>query len=344
MGKLDARRLPGFLANPDPECRVVLLHGENAGLAHAHARRVLAAVSGGDSHSVVEVSREAARDPTMLAGEAAGRSLFSDRRRAVWVRDASDSCAAATERALEGSGPGLVVLEAVGDPRSVQRLRRVVEGARLPTGVAIGCYLERGAELSASIRRILTEHGVRADPDAVEWLTLQVAEDHLLLRRELEKLAQYVGTGGKVTWEAAMASAGEGLALDLDEALDAALSGDMAKSDRGVTAAFAKGAGAIQIIRAALRHIVRLHPVAVAVEEGESPRAALDNLRPPVFFRERAGLERALRLWRSVELEAAAAALLVAEARAKQTGAPDALLACVALQSLARKAAASERR
>jgi len=43
-------------------------------------------------------------------------------------------------------------------------------------------------------------------------------------------------------------------------------------------------------------------------------------------------------------LEAAAAALLVAEARAKQTGAPDALLACVALQSLARKAAASERR
>lgn len=339
MAKLDARRLPAFLSDPPAACRVVLLHGDDPGLVHERALRLVSAVTGGDPLRLSEVGRDGARDAGLLAAEAAGASLFGGGRRAVWVREASDAFAAAAEQALRGPGPGLVVLEAPGDSRSVQRLRRLLEPAPEAAAV-IACYRERGAELAATIRRILGELEVQAEPAAVEWMVDRLAEDHLLLRRELEKLAQYAGPGGRVTQEDVLACVAEGSALDLEEALVAALAGDIVLADRALEAAFADGVAPVQVVRAALRQVQRLHMAALAVAGGAAPGAALDALRPPVFFRHKPMLERALRAWRPEGLEAAGTALLQAERQAKTTGLPDAAVARAAVQGLARQAAA----
>lgn len=343
MAKLDARRIPAFLSAPDPACRVVLLHGDNPGLVHDRALRIVRAVSEGDPLRVSEVGRDGARDAGLLAAEAAGASLFGGGRRAVWVRETTDVFAAGAEQALRGPGPGLVVLEAPGESRSVQKLRRILEPAGAAAAV-IACYRERGAELAASIRRILAELEVQAEPAALEWLADRLSEDHLLLRRELEKLAQYVGPGGRVTQEDVLACVAEGSALDLEEALMAALAGDVATADRALEAAFADGAAAVQVVRGALRHVQRLQLAAAAVAEGAAPAAALDALRPPVFFRHKPALERALRAWRAEALDAAGARLLEAERRTKTTGLPDTGVAREAVMALARHAAAGAAR
>ena len=137
----------------------------------------------------------------------------------------------------------------------------------------IACYRERGAELSASIGRILQELGVTAEPIATEWLAQRLGEDRMLLRRELEKLALFVGAGGKVTPEAAVACVAEGSALDLEEALMAAMAGEVAVADKALDTAFAEGANAVQVVRAALRHVQRLHLAALAVAAGRPPAA-----------------------------------------------------------------------
>lgn len=315
----------------------MLLHGDDPGLVHERALRLVAKVAEGDPLRLAELPREAARDPGSLAAEAASISLFGGGRRAIWVREATDSFAAAAEQALKGTGPGLVVLEAPGESRSVQKLRRLLEPA--PAAAVIACYRERGAELAATIRRILAELEIQAEVGAVAWLADRLAEDHLLMRREIEKLALYVGPGGRVTQEEAAACIAEGSALDLEEALLAALAGDAVLADRSLEAAFANGAAAVQVVRGALRQVQRLQLAALAVAEGAAPGAALDALRPPVFFRQKPMLERALRAWRPELLEAAAASLLEAERRTKTTGLPDAAVARAVVQALARRAA-----
>jgi DNA polymerase-3 subunit delta len=141
-----------------------------------------------------------------------------------------------------------------------------------------------------------------------------------------------------------LACIAEGSALDLEEALIAALSGEVAVADRALNAAFAEGAAAVQVVRTALRHVQRLHMASLAVAGGAAPTAALDALRPPVFFRYKPALERALRSWRPEALEAAGSALLEAERRAKTTGLPDVVIARAAIMTLARQAAASASR
>jgi DNA polymerase III subunit delta len=337
MAKLDARRIGAFLNDPGG-CRVALLHGDDPGLIRERCEALIRVVTGGDALRLVEIGKETLRAPAVLANEAASSPLTGGRV-LVRVRDAGDGkqVADAAKAALAGPGPGLVVIEAP-ELRTSAALFKAVEAS--PAGAVIACYRERGAELSASIGRILQELGVTAEPIATEWLAQRLGEDRMLLRRELEKLALFVGAGGKVTPEAAVACVAEGSALDLEEALMAAMAGEVAVADKALDTAFAEGANAVQVVRAALRHVQRLHLAALAVAAGAAPGGALDQLRPPVFFRHKPAMERALRVWRPETLEAAGAALLEAERRTKTTGLPSATIARAVVTTLARQAAA----
>ncbi|MFN6955389.1 MAG: DNA polymerase III subunit delta [Acetobacteraceae bacterium] len=336
MAKLDARRAAAALADPAP-WRCILLHGDDPGLVRERAAALVKAVIGGpDPFRLAEVPRDAAvKDQGLLAAEMSAMALTGGRR-VIVLRDATDAVAPAVKAALAAPGDALLVIEAAELPAR-GRLRALLEAAA--EAAVITCYRERGAELAATLRGLLAEAGVSADTDALEELASRLGEDRLLLRREVEKLALYVGEGGRATAEDVLACVGDGSALDLEEALMAATAGDVALADRALEAAMAEGGSAVGLLRAALRHVQRLHLAA----SGVAPEA----LRPPVFFRHKPAFERALRLWSAPALAAAAAALREAEKRAKSGSSarpmPDAALAKAAVLALARQAAVRRR-
>ena len=331
MAKLDARRAGAVLADPGP-FRAVLLHGDDAGLVRERAETLVRAVLGGgvdDPFRLAELNREEAARPGALAGEAAALAMTGGRR-VVRLREATDTHAGPLKDALATPGEALIVLEG-GELTARSRLRVQAEAA--PEVAVIACYRERGAELAATLGRMLREQGVQADPAALDWLAARLGEDRMQTRREVEKLALYAGAGGRVDEAAAMACGAEGAALDLDEALMAATAGESARADQALSAAFAEGANPVQVLRSALRHVQRLHEAAVAGGDASV-------LRPPVFFRYKAAIDRAMRLWAPPALEAVGAALLEAEKRTKTTAFRDAdvSIARAAIAAIARQA------
>jgi DNA polymerase-3 subunit delta len=279
---------------------VVLLHGDDPGLIRERAERLVRAVAGGDAMRLVEVPRDGWRDPGLLAAEAASVPLTGGRP-LVRVRDAGDGFAPAAKAALAGPGPGVVVLEAP-EAQARSKLRTLLEPA--PAAAVIACYRERGADLARSVGAILGELGASAEPAAMDWLAQRLGEDRMLLRRELEKLALYVGEGGKVGVEDAVACVAEGSALGLEEALTAAMSGDLATADRALETAFAEGANAVQVVRAALRHVQRLHLASWPSRAGRRParrwtgcaRRSSSGTSPPSSGRSASGARRRWKL------------------------------------------------
>ncbi|HEV7264035.1 MAG TPA: DNA polymerase III subunit delta [Falsiroseomonas sp.] len=331
MAKLDARRAVGVLADPGPY-RAVLLYGDDAGLVRERAEGLVRAVLGGrmdDPFRLAELNREEAARPGALAGEAAALAMTGGRR-VVRLREATDVHAGPLKDALATPGEALMVLEG-GELGPRSKLRAMAEAA--PEVAAIACYRERGEELAATLGRMLQEQGVQADPPALSWLAGRLGEDRMQTRREVEKLALYVGPGGRVDEAAALACGPDGATMDLDEALMAATLGDAPRADRALTAAFAEGANPVAVLRAALRHVQRLHEAAVAGGDASV-------LRPPMFFRQKAAFERALRIWAPAALEAVGSALLEAEKRTKTTAFRDAdvTIARAALAAIARQA------
>ncbi|MFC3125156.1 DNA polymerase III subunit delta [Pseudoroseomonas globiformis] len=345
MAKIDNRRAAAFLKEPGA-CRVVLLYGEDAGLVRERAEALRQTVLGGgdDPFRMAELTHEAAIRPGVLPGEMTALAMTGGRR-LVRVRGALDSLSGAVKEALAGPGEAMLLLEA-GELPARSKLRSLLEPS--PAAAVLPCYRERGAELAATIGRLLQEQGVSADAPALDWLTTHLGEDRMLLRREVEKLALYAGAKGRLTEEDVLACAGEGSALDLDEALQAAMGGDIPLADRALDAALAEGASPIAVLRAALRHVQRLHVAALGVASGQSPGAALEALRPPVFFRAKPSFERALRIWSPEALAMAGDTLLEAEKRSKSGSAarpiPDAAVARAAVLQLGRQAMALRRR
>jgi DNA polymerase-3 subunit delta len=319
------------LADPGPY-RAVLLHGDDAGLVRERAEGLVRAVLGGrmdDPFRLAELNREEAARAGALAGESAALAMTGGRR-VVRLREATDVHATPLKDALATPGEALIVLEG-GELGPRSKLRSMAEAA--PEVAVIACYRERGEELAGTLGRMLKEQGVAADPPALSWLAGRLGEDRMQTRREVEKLALYVGEGGRVDEEAAMACGPDGATMDLDEALMAATAGDAATTDRALAAAFAEGASPVMVLRAALRHVQRLHEAALAGGDASV-------LRPPVFFRHKAAFDRALRLWSPAALEAVGGALLEAEKRTKTTAfrESDVTIARAALAAVARQA------
>ncbi len=335
MAKLDPKRLATFLKAPGP-VRAALFFGEDAGLVRERADAVAAAVvPDDDPFRLADLPREVASRPGAIAGEAAALALTGGRR-VVRVRDATDAVAPGLKEALDGPGEALIVVEA-GELPARSKLRALAEGHA--GAVAVACYRERGADLQASINAMLREGGVTAEPAAVAWLATRLGDDRGTMRREVEKLALYAGPGGKLAEEDVLACIGDGSALELDEALYAATAGDPAAADRALEVAMAEGAHPVQVIRALLRHVGRLHLAAVA---------GVGALQPPVFFRWKPAFERSLRLWRPEALAAVADRLLDAEKAVKSGGTgrpvPDGAIARNAVLAVARQSAGLARR
>ncbi len=341
MARLDARRVAGALADPSP-WRLMLLYGEDQGLVQERSAAVIATViDGDDPFRFAELPREAAARPGALVAEVLAGALTGGRR-VVRVRDTTDALAPALKAALAAKGDALILAEA-GDLKARGKLLELVEQA--PDACAIACAPERGDALVATLRRLFQAEGVEADAAALEWVAARAGDDRLLVRREVERLSLYAGRGGRLDEAALLASVGgDASAPDLDDALAAAMTGDIAGTDRAVAGVFADGAAPVAVLRATLRHLVRLREAGLAIEAGASASDAMAGLRPRVFGRGQVAFGLALRRWSPTMLAAAAQAALEAEERDTRGGTgrpgPDAAVARQLLMTLAARAAA----
>jgi DNA polymerase-3 subunit delta len=336
--KLSPARVPAFLRDPGA-CRVVLLFGDDAGMIRDRAEALVRAVAGSldDPFLVTELPREEIK---RLPDEAAGLSLIGGRR-VVRVRDVTDAASEPVQILLKGQAPALVVLEGP-TIASRSKLRTALEAA--VEGAAIGCYPEEGRALEETIRESLRVNGAGIEPDALSWLSQQLGADRASTRAELEKLALYVGPGNRVDLDAAMTCVGDLAGLSLDDALFAATTGDVATADRALEAAVAEGAAPVQVLRAALGHLQKLHRARLAMDEqGLMAADAVKGVRPPVFYQKVGAFTRSLGLWPAATLTAAMAALAEAERGCKRTGWPDQVLCRNAILTLARRSAAASR-
>jgi DNA polymerase-3 subunit delta len=336
--KLEPRRTEAFLRDPG-RTRAVLLYGDDVGLIRDRAGRLVRAVAGAsdDPFRVVELERDGVG---AIPAEMAALSLTGGRR-VVRVRDVGDAAVAPVQAALAGPGEALLVLEAPG-LASRAKLRALID--KSPDAVSIGCYPAEGRALEQTIRDVLSALDVGVEEDALGWLTGQLGADRAVTVSEVEKLALFVGPGGRVDVAAARECVGDLAGLSLEDALFAATGGEVAACDRALELALAEGAAAVQVVRAGLGHVQRLQRARAAMAEGASVGEATRAVRPPLFFRRQPAFSQALMLWSPAALEWAALRFWDAERACKQTGSPAETIARNAVTGVAQRAAGARRK
>jgi DNA polymerase-3 subunit delta len=320
--KITAGRIDQFVAKPGSEIRAVLVYGPDAGLVRERSDALMrsAVPDLSDPFRVAELGGDAiARDPALLADEAAAIALTGGRR-AVRVRDAGDTLSKAVEAMLAGpAGDSLVVLQA-GELGPRSSLRRLCEGA--DAAAAVPCYADAARDLDRVIRETMSADGLSVSPDASAYLAANLGSDRGVTRAELQKLALYARGNGEVTLADAVAVVGDSAALSLDDLCFATIDGDMAAADRALERSLQEGQSEVAILRAISRHLMRLQLTVSRVDRGEAPERAVKALRPPVFFKREPQFRRQAESWTGARIAQALTLTLQAETRCKSTGMP----------------------
>lgn len=331
--KIETRQTAGFLRDPG-RYRAVLLYGDDEGLIRERARHLTKLIAGSvdDPFRVVELERERW---TQIGAELAAMSMIGGRR-VVRVREVSDVALEAIRSALKVPSDSLLVLEAPGLGRG--KLRTFMEAA--PEAAALGCYPEEGRALEESIRGLLAEAGVSADPDAVHWLAESATNDRSVVRGEVEKLALLAGAGGRVDLAMARSCGGDSAGASGDEGLLAAMRGDAVAADAAIEGAVAEGLAGVAVIRMALSQLQRMHLARLRMQTGMSASDAVRSLRPPVFFKAVGSFTASLAMWSEEALLRAIEECRQVEMACKQTGSRPELLARRFVAGLARQARA----
>ncbi|MEM9706584.1 MAG: DNA polymerase III subunit delta [Pseudomonadota bacterium] len=333
MTAIKGRAIGQFFKALPPKERAVLVYGPDGGLVRERALRIGKSIVADvqDPFNATEFTDlDLKGDPARLVDEAAAIS-FAGGDRLIRVKTAGDGAAPAAALLLDALKNGsfqptaIVVIEG-GDLKPKSKLRAAFE--KSPFGAAIPCYTDGPAELRALAQALAKSEDLRFDQEALDLVVSALGEDRGLSRAEIDKVILFKGLKSSregpetITVDDVQAVLADG-ATETSDALFAAIADGAAPSlEHALHQAAMVGASPIGQLRALQRSFMRLAAARAAVDAGASPAHAVDKLKPPVFFKEKAAFQARVNRWTTDRLKAALDALLQAEIAAKTTGAP----------------------
>lgn len=308
MVALKTQEVAGFLARPGERFAVIVVYGPDDGLVTERAAALVRQLSGGsdDPFGVVRLDgATVTQDPARLIDEASTVSLFGARR-VVWLRDGGDgrvNLQPALTPLFDEAVPGSVVVVETGDLKKGAWLRKRAEDC--PHAVALPCYADTGAEIERVIAEETAAAGLSIEPAARDALEALLGADRLATRSEVRKLCLYAHGSGRITEANVAAIVGDAAALAVDDLADAVAGGDPAAADRTLGRLVRGGMPASVATGAVIRHFHLLQRLRAVVDSGRNPADAVAAAQPPVHFRRKAAVTRALSAWPAPRLSRA---------------------------------------
>jgi DNA polymerase III subunit delta len=327
MVAVKTHQADAFLKNMERVPAAVLVYGGDAGLVSERAA-VLARRLAERQEPPGEIIRlddtDLEDDPARITVELQTLPMFGGRKivRALAGRRVT---AAALKPLLEdGKLEGILIVEA-GNLRPDDALRALFEKAS--GAAAVACFPDEARELDGVIGEVLGAAKIAITPAAKKMLIARLGGDRALSRAEVEKLVLYARGKSSIEEADVEAAVGDAAEMALDRVVLAAASGRTADAARECDRCVAAGESAQSLIAALQRYFLRLHRLRSAHDGGRSMDEAMQSLRPPPHFRQKAAMEQQCRVWTLHKLTIALARIAEAAQAARLSSALEDTLA-----------------
>jgi len=320
-------RAKGFVTTPDADLNVFLLFGPDEGLIREWSDQLQKQIveDPQDPFRLADLDGAAVSSNPSLLYDEAGAMAFGGGDRVVKVRRLAGRIADSVLDFLkEPVGEARVILEAPGASKQNAIVKAAIKSKH---AAAIPCYHDENRSLRDLVIDALKTVGLKPGPGVVEHIETHAGSDRALTRREVEKLALFMGASGAdmpvaVDLEQAQAAVGDTALLTIDSLIDAVFDGRQHDVERTLARVRLESTASGSILRAMSNHAARLLRFQAALRNGMDAKQANRQLRPPIHF---ARLERVSRQAQLAPglVSAAMTRLAEAEALTRQTGMPD---------------------
>lgn len=338
--KINYKEVEAFLAKP-PACLGVLVYGPDIGLVSQRAEKIAKQVVDDlhDPFRVTDIGSEQLKDdPAILTDALLGMS-FGGGRKLVRMRDnggLGTILKTTLETLPEGVEEDALLVVTAGDLTPKSALRKLFESHKQLA--ALACYQDDNRSLKPVIEAELKQRGLHYHYDVVAYISEYCQGDRLLSLNEIAKLDLYMGEHRNVTLEDVEACIGHLTESSLDDVCQAVMNGHYGLLSEHLHKALHQGVQPIAILRTLQRYATRLQSVVGEMQQGTAQDAAINNLRPPVFFKQKPLFTRHVgmfkgakqaRLWTILDI------LYEAELACKRTGSNPELMCSRSLMRIA---------
>lgn len=339
----DYKRL---LSDPDNQIPVILVYGPDNGLVSERFGELMSAYgrnTGDDPFAkIVLDAAEIDREPDRIVNEALTVSMFGGKR-LIGLKAVGSKTIDKQIQALMGIDDAQsTIVIAAGDLKKTQSLRKRIEADR--RAVSVPCYVDAARDIDRIIDEETGRSNLSISREARELLHTILGADRLGTRQELQKLCLYCAEAETIGIDDVAVAVADAAALAQDVLIDAVADGRPGRAEREFDRLTASGQHPSVIASQMLRHVQALDLAIAAREAGSSVDAAMNMIRPPIFFKRRDGVKRQLMLWDSARIGRAANVLYDAIEQGRKNARLEHAIVSNALLSVARVASALARR
>lgn len=338
--KVKPQQIPSILKSVDPAVRVVLIYGRDDGLVREYASKIGKQIVEdlSDPFNVARPTPEQAKaSPSILLDEVSAMSMMGGRR-LVRLENAGNDVKEAVSLVLGSDmGDGLLVITA-GDLAKTSALVKMVDKDK--KALSIVCYADEMRDIMGLIREVFEDAGLTATQDAINYLAANLGSDRMVSRGELNKLVLYMGESREqITLADVQACVGDTAALMLNHIAEATTGGNLKQLETVLERAFTARESPVAILRIVSNRLMKMHMARGMMDwDGIGSRAAVDKMRPPVFFKEKDAFSNQLDRWPLRRITMALDIVADAEAECKTTGLPAETIAARTCLRVARAA------
>ncbi|MEM7747498.1 MAG: DNA polymerase III subunit delta [Pseudomonadota bacterium] len=297
MVAIKAARAADFVKAPPASCSAVLVYGTDVGLCSERAVEIsknLAQRSNPPGDIIRIEDSDIEQDPDRLAVELGTVSMFGGMQ-VVRVGVGRRINANLLKALFEGDPPAAQLVVEAGNLKASDGVRKLFEAT--PWAAALPCYADDERDLSGIVQDMMRAAGKTLDGQARDLLLSRLGADRALSRGEIEKLILFTGDKSQIDSDDVEAVVGDASELAIDSIVNAAAGGDALSSVREFNRSVSAGESPQVIIGALQRHFRRIQRLRAGMDEGKSFDDAAKTLRPPIFFKQKAGFSEQCRKW-----------------------------------------------
>ncbi len=289
------------LSQPDVATRLYVLAGPDESASRALAAQF--AIAMGADAQRIDLGPESLRsNPTCLADEAAGISLFGAR---SWIyvtvpQGGGDEWLKGAETVLDAAQTGNPVLVVGGGITAKSKLTRLAETSA--QAIAVVSYQPNAADAADIAGALAEARGLQLSRAAARAIVASAAADRAIMAQEIEKLALFLDATPEAPQPADVPqwlSIGADMAEeDVGAIVNSVLSGDVASLPALFAELTALGTSEVRVVRAIATRALLLARLRSAVEGGDSIARAMESpAARGIFWKEKPAVQAQLRQW-----------------------------------------------
>ncbi|NUX00986.1 DNA polymerase III subunit delta [Wolbachia endosymbiont of Madathamugadia hiepei] len=314
--KVTPSKIKKFLEKPDT-LRGVLIHGSDNSRIDFFVQEIIASL---DEYSVQVMDFATVnKSPGLLFSELANVSMFANKK-LVKLINVSGSISKELKNVLDYNTNDHYVMMIANDLPYSSATKSYMESSKI-FGV-IACYKDSSSNLYDIVSSYLKQNDIKYTNEVIYHLQSYFNHSKLPIYSELEKLVLYLGERKdlKPADIELCLSASNNDYVTLDNLCSAIANKDMANFIKiSDTLILQENFSPIALIRIISNYFLRLENVLLLIQSGMSEQAAIDQLSPPLFFKQLQSFKLHLKNFQLLELRRILERLIRLEVICKRT-------------------------